>query len=74
MGKNNHLRTVNLLAVSTARNTNAILKEIIKQNRGSINLKIHLGDVTSDFKASSLVRMNNKPGIKGHLSKSRNFY
>ena len=74
MEKNNHLKTVNLLAVSTAKNTNAILKEIVKQHRGSINLKIHLGDVTSDFKASSLVRMNNKPGIKGHLFKKNKNY
>ncbi len=74
MGKNNHLKKVNLLAVSTAQNTNAILKEIIKKNHGCINLKIHLGDVTSDFKASSLVRMNNKPGTKGHLFKKNKSY
>ena len=74
MEKNNNLKKVNLLAVSTAKNTNAILKEIIKQNRGYINLKFHLGDVTSDFKASSLVRMNNKPGIKGHLFKKNKSY
>lgn len=74
MEKNNHLKKVNLLAVSTAKNTNAILKEIIKINHGYINLKIHLGDVTSDFKASSLVRMNNKPGKKGHLLKKNKSY
>ena len=74
MEKNNNLKKVNLLAVSTAKNTNAILKEIIKQNRGYINLKFHLGDVTSDFKASSLVRMNNKPGKKGHLFKKNKSY
>ena len=48
--ENNNLKKVNLLAVSTAKNTNAILKEIIRQNRGYINLKIHLGDVIATLK------------------------
>ena len=74
MEKNNNLKKVNLLAVSTAKNTNAILKEVIKQNRRYINLKIHLGDVTSDFKAYSLVRINNKNGINGHLFKKNIIY
>ena len=74
MEKNNHLKAVNLLAISTAKNTNAILKEMIKQNHGYIDLKIHLGDVTSDFKASSLVRMNNKSGKKSHLFKTNKSY
>ena len=32
MEKNNNLKKINLLAVSTAKNTNSILKEIIRQN------------------------------------------
>ena len=74
MGKNNNLKKINLLAVSTAKNTNSILKEIIRQNKNKIDLKIHFGDVTSDFKASSLVRMNNKPGKNGHLFKTNKIY
>ena len=74
MGKDNHLDKINLLAVSTAKNTNAILEEIIKQNKTIINLRIHFGDVTSDFKASSLVRMNNKTGRNGHLFKHNKHY
>ena len=69
MGKNNNLKKINLLAVSTAKNTNSILKKIISQNKTNIDLKIHFGDVTSDFKASSLVRMNNKPAILVTCSK-----
>ncbi len=74
MGKNNNLKKINLLAVSTAKNTNSILKEIIRQNKTYIDLKIHFGDVTSDFKASSLVRMNNKPGRNGHLFNTNKIY
>ena len=74
MGKNNNLKKINLLAVSTAKNTNSILKEIIRQNKTNIDLKIHFGDVTSDFKASSLVRMNNKPGRSGHVFKTNKIY
>ena len=74
MGKNNNLKKINLLAVSTAKNTNSILKEIIRQNKTKIVLKIHFGDVTSDFKASSLVRMNNKPGKSGHLFKTNKIH
>ena len=74
MEKNNNLKKINLLAVSTAKNTNSILKEIIRQNKTNIDLKIHFGDVTSDFKASSLVRMNNKPGKNGHLFKTNKIY
>ena len=61
-------------AVSTAKNTNSILKEISRQNKTDIDLKIHFGDVTSDFKASSLVRMKNKPGRNGHLFNTNKIY
>ena len=74
MEKNNNLKKINLLAVSTAKNTNSILKKIISQNKTNIDLKIHFGDVTSDFKASSLVRMNNKPGRNGHLFNTNKIY
>ena len=74
MEKNNELKKVNLLAVSTAKNTDNILKEIIKKYNKNIILKIHLGNLTSDYKASSLVRMNNKTGKKGHLfNNSKNY-
>ena len=74
MEKNNNLKKINLLAVSTAKNTNSILKKIISQNKTNIDLKIHFGDVTSDFKASSLVRMNNKQGRNGHLFNTNKIY
>ena len=66
--------TLNLLAVSTAKNTTRILKEIIDYSAGQIKLKLHLGDSKSDFKASSLVRMNLKKGLEGHLLEGDRFY
>ena len=67
MGENQNVKPINLLAVSTAKNTNEILSELIKASQDKILLKLHLGDSASDFKASSLVRMNAKPGSLGHL-------
>ena len=67
MGENQNVKPINLLAVSTAKNTNEILSELIKGSQDKILLKLHLGDSASDFKASSLVRMNAKPGSLGHL-------
>ncbi len=67
MGENQNVKIVNLLAISTAKNTNQILSDLIKNSNDEISLKLHLGDSTSDFKASSLVRMNKKSGTLGHL-------
>ena len=67
MGENCNVETVNLLSVSTAKNTTEILTELVKSSRNKIVLKLHLGDSSSDFKASSLVRMNKKTGRLGHL-------
>ena len=70
--KNN--REINLFAISTAKNTNQILDDLLNLSLGEINLNIHFGDVSNQFKASSLVRMNNKKGTSGHFSKNKNFY
>ena len=68
MGENHNVETVNLLSVSTAKNTSEILTELVKSSSNKIVLKLHLGDSSSDFKASSLVRMNKRAGRLGHLS------
>ncbi len=68
------MEIINLLAVSTAKNTTNILDRIIEQSKGRINLALHFGDSTSDFKASSLVRMNTKVGRLGHIfERNKNF-
>ncbi len=68
-------KEINLFAISTAKNTNQILEELLNLSLGEINLKIHFGDVSNQFKASSLVRMNNKKGTSGHFfQKNKNFY
>ena len=59
--------TINLLAVSTAKNTNNILHKICEMYPTEISLNLHLGDANSDFKASSMVRMNQRKAKKGHL-------
>ena len=66
--------TINLLAVSTAKNTTKILKTMVSNSAGKIKLKLHLGDSNADFKASSLVRMNIKKGLAGHLLEKDRFY
>ena len=73
--ENNNIIKINLFAISTAKNTNKILKNIINLSSGQINLKLHFGDISNQFKASSLVRMNNKKGTGGHIfEKNKNFY
>ena len=68
------MKMINLLAVSTAKNTTKILDRIIEQSKGRINLTLHFGDSTSDFKASSLVRMNTRVGRLGHIfERNKNF-
>ena len=67
LGENQNVKTVNLLSVSTAKNTTEILTELVKGSQNNIVLKLHLGDANSDFKASSLVRMSKKSGRAGHL-------
>ena len=67
MGENHNVKKVNLLSVSTAKNTTEILTELVESSSNKIVLKLHLGDSSSDFKASSLVRMNKKVGRLGHL-------
>lgn len=51
---------IRLLCVSTAKNTNAILKQIMKKMEGDVEFLLHLGDVHADIKASSMTRMNNR--------------
>lgn len=59
--------TINLLSVSTAKETDLILRALIERAGPRIGTHVHLGNVDADFKASSLSRMTTRRGKKGHL-------
>jgi len=59
--------TINLLTVSTAKETDVILHALLEQAGAQIGNHVHLGGSNADFKASSLSRINAKRGRKGHL-------
>jgi len=59
--------TLRLAVVSTAKNTNSILKNIQKLSDGEIEVVFHLGSKENQFKASSLSRMKATNGTEGHL-------
>lgn len=59
--------TLRLAVVSTAKNTNKIIEHIKTQYQKDVEIVLHFGDKTADFKASSLSRMNARKGTKGHI-------
>lgn len=59
--------TIKLLVLSTAPNTNRILDVMKSEAAGALDVVLHFGDKTADFKASSLSRMTNARGTQGHL-------
>lgn len=59
--------TINLLTVSTAKETDLIVSALLKHAGAKIAKHVHLGSGAADFKASSLSRINAKRGRKGHL-------
>ncbi len=59
--------TLRLAVVSTAKNTDSILKKIQSLSDGEIEIVFHLGDKKNQFKASALSRMNRRNGTEGHL-------
>lgn len=63
--------TLRLAVVSTAKNTNNILKNIQKLSEGEIEVVFHLGSKENQFKASSLSRMKASSGTEGHLFKNQ---
>ncbi|MGB1914757.1 MAG: hypothetical protein ACPHL3_02240, partial [Paracoccaceae bacterium] len=63
--------TLRLAVVSTAKNTNNILKNIQKLSDGEIEVVFHLGSKENQFKASSLSRMKASSGTEGHLFKNQ---
>lgn len=58
---------MNLLTVSTAKETDLILSALRAQAGDAIGSHVHLGGKDADFKASSLSRMNRAGGTLGHL-------
>ena len=58
---------IRLLAISTAKNTDAILVALAAHDPARLTLALHLGDVSADFKASTLSRMNGRRASGGHL-------
>jgi hypothetical protein len=59
--------TIRLAVVSTARNTDRIVEEIRRSAGERVEVALHIGDVTSDLKASSVTRLNTRKGGQGHL-------
>ena len=55
-----------LAVVSTSGNTTAILEEM-KRKDPSLQVVLHLGDTSDDFKATTLSRMTARRGTRGHL-------
>lgn len=62
--------TIRLLCVSTADNTDLILDALVESFE-DIDLRLHFGNDMADFKASSLSRMDNRKGKRGHLMREK---
>lgn len=58
---------IRLAVVSTDRNTNKILQKLKTLYSDELEVVLHLGGVADDFKASTISRLNNRRGVKGHL-------
>jgi len=56
--------TIRLAVVSTAANTDRILKAL---SGSGVEIALHLGDTSADYKASTLSRITARNGRKGHL-------
>jgi hypothetical protein len=65
--------TIRLAVVSTAPNTNRILQQMQSQTDQPVEVVLHLGDKTAQFKASSLSRMKPTKGVDGHLFESDHY-
>ena len=63
--------TIRLFAVSTSKNTDAILHRMVALSGGAVKLALHMGDVTADIKGSSLARMDMRAGHGGHFAPAR---
>lgn len=59
-----------LFVVSTSANTDRILDQI---KASGVTVALHIGDVTADFKASSLSRLTTRRGRLGHLMDAQRF-
>lgn len=64
---------IRLMCVSTAKNTDKILEEIVAVGGDNLSLELHFGDTHADFKASSLSRMTTRKGLSGHLMESQKY-
>ncbi|MCY4303322.1 MAG: hypothetical protein OXC62_00820 [Aestuariivita sp.] len=58
---------IRLAAISTSKNTDDILKYLKKLKNDNLQVVLHIGDSSTDYKASSITRMNTKKAAKGHL-------
>lgn len=66
---------IRLLCVSTAKNTSIILKRLAEKNKDDIEFVLHVGDVDSDLKASSMTRMTQTTAHgKRHVMQGQQFY
>ena len=65
--------TMRLLCVSTSKNTDAILEKLIDLAKDSIELALHIGDIQSDIKASSMTRMNTRKVRGVHLMNGQQY-
>ncbi|MBI1220642.1 MAG: hypothetical protein GC186_19080 [Rhodobacteraceae bacterium] len=59
--------TMRLMVLSTAKNTDSVLEALKRVAGDEVEVMLHVGDTTADFKASTLSRMNARMGTKGHL-------
>lgn len=59
--------TMRLMVLSTAKNTDSMLEAFKKIAGDDVEIALHIGDTTADFKASTLSRMNARHGTRGHL-------
>lgn len=60
-----------LLVVSTAKNTDKILGHL--EAEPDIDVALHFGSVTADIKATSLTRMDQRQGARGHLMRDQHY-
>lgn len=70
MGHGEHM-TIRLAVVSTAENTSQILNEIKAQAGDELEVALHIGQGSDDFKGSSITRFSRRIGTQGHLFKEQ---
>lgn len=64
---------INLMSLTSGPTIDVFVDEAVRLSGGSIRTVLHLGDKTSDYRFSTLTRMNVRPGRRGHLMENARY-